>query len=343
MAQTRLPLKAIIALCRTLHVGLDAGLSPVKLFKQQAKSGPKEARDLCEAMAARLKAGDSFAAALAPHQHRFPQLFVQLTSVGEATGNQPRAYEELALYYENQLSARRQFLQAITWPALSYVAAVMVVALMVLILGLLGGAFDPTGIGLLGPTGAIIVLGVGYGIAAVVVGLYITLRDHDGFKSWFEAKALALPGLSAAYRCFAVQRFAMALGMAHEAGLRADESVRIGMQSTSNAKFQAKKEEVAAQLRSGTTIAKVMTRQTKDLFPEPFLDALQVAETSGQITEVMERQAEQYREDGLRHTKTLARIAGGVVYGCVALLIILVIVRIVMSIAGVYQEALDQI
>ena len=55
----RLPLSAIVSWCRALRHGINIGLSPVKIFKQQAKSGPSAARALATTLAERLAQGSS--------------------------------------------------------------------------------------------------------------------------------------------------------------------------------------------------------------------------------------------------------------------------------------------
>ena len=57
-----------------------------------------------------------------------------------------------------------------------------------------------------------------------------------------------------------------------------------------------------------------------------------VAEESGQITEVCERLADNYREEGERKLKLAAQLTGYAVYGLVAIFIIIAI----FSIAGQY-------
>lgn len=52
------------------------------------------------------------------------------------------------------------------------------------------------------------------------------------------------------------------------------------------------------------------------------------------------QQAEVYREEALRQMKGLTKIASGAVYALVGLLIIVVILRMVMSIGGVYSDAM---
>jgi type IV pilus assembly protein PilC len=331
MFSSRLPLPALIAWCRALRYGLHAGLSPVKVFRQQAKSGPAAVRPLADTIADRLKAGDSFEDALAPHRTKFPRLFHELVTVGEKAGKLVDVFEELERYFEAMQAARRSFLQALVWPGISYVLAVLTIAILVTVLALLGGHIDPLGLGFLGPMAGVLVLAVGFGFAGAVAVLYYATRDNDDLKRVVEGVGVRIPGLKGAYRSFALQRFSMALGMTHEAGMRADQAVALSFRATANGAYTKHGDAAAKTVRGGKTIVKALKPAGTDLFPEEFLDQLQVGEDSGQISEVMTRVAEQYREEGVRRTKFLALFFGALVYLLVAALIVVMIIRIAMK------------
>jgi type II secretory pathway component PulF len=350
MFSSRLSLPALIQWCRALRYGLHAGLSPVKVLRQQAKSGPLPVRPLADQLADALKDGESFADALKPHRTKFPKLFTELVAVGESAGKLPEVFEELEKYFEAQLDGRKKFLQALVWPALSYMAAVVTMSILASVLGVLappgGGAqsgpsLNPFGLNKFGAAAGLIVFALGFGFGAVVVFVYLITRDNDDLKQKVEAVGIKIPGLQGAYRSFALQRFSLALAMTHEAGMRADKAVFSSFQATSNNAYLKLAEPTAAVVRKGKKIAKALGAAGGALFPDEFLDQVTIGEESGQITEVMHRAAEQYREQGVRHAKMLAMIAGAVVYLMVALLVIALIISLVMSIAGVYNSFLN--
>jgi type IV pilus assembly protein PilC len=331
MLSSRIPLPALVAWCRALRHGLYAGLSPVKILRQQAKSGPAAVRPLAGTLAERLNDGDSFEDALVPYRARFPRLFLELVTVGEKSGKLVDVFEELERYFEAQQDARKKFLQAITWPVIMYVAAVVIIAILVTVLALLGGHIDPFGLGFLGPAAGLVVLTAGFGFGAVMLGFYFLARDNDDLKQFLEGFGIRVPGLRGAYRSFALQRFSLALGITHESGMRADQAVALSFRATANSAYTRHTEPTAQAVRKGKTITEALTSVGTDLFPEEFLDALQVGEDSGQISEVMARISEQYRDEATRRTKFLALVFGGLVYAMMGLLLIVLIIRIAMK------------
>jgi len=328
--------------CRALRFGLDAGLSPVKLFKQQAKSGPAEGREVAKDIAERLAEGDSMADAIRQHRTRFPVLFLELVEVGEQARRLGETFRELETYFEASASAARQFRAAMIWPAFTYCGAVLIVAMMLLVLGTLASPgtkpFDPLGLGLLGVSGAITFLAIVGALTAIAIISVLFLKNHPSTREKFIAFGFRLPGVAACVRAFALYRFSVATAMTHEAGMPADRSLRSAFRATANARYAAAEQKAVKVVKGGRTVSKALAGAGRELFPEEYLDAVGIGEVTGNVSEVMNKQADIYREDALRKMKGLTKLAGGALYAMVGLLVIVVIVRMVMSIGGVYSD-----
>jgi type IV pilus assembly protein PilC len=332
---SQVPLPALVQWCRALKHGIDIGLSPVRIFRQQAKSGPAALRPLAEKMADRLEDGDSLHDALKPDANRFPLLFVELIAVGEQTGRLTETFTELEHYFETVIQARKQFQVALLWPGIMYVGAILVIAVMLAILGAIAPspeqALDPLGLGLVGPSGAVKFLIAAGLFTAIVVMVFFYVRDNDRLRGKAEALLLAVPALGGCFRAFALQRFALALHMTQEAGLRVDRGLHLSFRATANEAYMRHADAAAKQARSGAEVATVLASCGPRLFPDEFLDAVQVGETTGQLAEVMQRQAKFYRDEAGRKLRVLTMFAGLAVYGMVGLLIIVMIFKIAMA------------
>jgi type IV pilus assembly protein PilC len=341
MFSKKVPLAALIQWCRALRHGLDVGLSPVKVFRQQAKSGPHQVRPLAAQLADELAEGESVAAALKPHQNRFPMLFVALVTVGEQSGRLAETFGELEQYFETVQSSRKDFLRALIWPGISYFGAILVIALLLLILGLIG---DPFRLGkMAGVEGAMLWLTATGLFTAAVVSLYLFARDNEVVRGKIEGLALYIPGLSGCFRAFALQRFSMAMHMTAEAGLKADKSLQHSFRATSNEQYTRHAESAAKEARKGEPVADILPRYGSALFPDEFLDSINIGETTGQLAEVMEKQAEYYRAEAGRKLKVLTMLAGGAVYLMVGMFIIVLIFMIAQQVMKPYNDAMNAV
>ena len=76
-------------------------------------------------------------------------------------------------------------------------------------------------------------------------------------------------------------------------------------------------------------------------FPQQFIDALQVAEESGETVESMGRLSDRYREESQAALRVLTTIAGVAVWVIVATLIIVLIFRLAGFYLGTINDALN--
>ena len=102
----RADLPSLIQWCRACKHGLDIGLSPVKVFRQQAKSGPGSLRSAAGIIADKLEKGESIADALAESGTVFPPLVHEIVGMSERAGRLPDAFGELNPV-EREFAARR--------------------------------------------------------------------------------------------------------------------------------------------------------------------------------------------------------------------------------------------
>lgn len=330
---------ALVQWCRALKHGADIGISPVKSFRQQAKSGPQQGRRLASDLADRLARGDKLEDALEPDRDRFPLLFVELTVLGEQTGRLTETFGELEHYYEAVVTARKQLYAALTWPVIQYVGAILTIFLMLLVLGLLGGA-DPLGLGLASTAGAFAFLLVMVLFTAAMVWAFFVVRENEGLRGKIEAVVLKVPVLGNCFRTFALQRFSLATFMTFEAGLRADKGLALAFRATANDAYRKAADRAVKQVRGGDDVHSSLSGCGRHLFPDDFLDAVQVGEVSGQLTEVMRKQADRYRDEATRQLKTLTSFAGGAVYAMVGLMLVVLIFKMAMTVyIGPLQDA----
>lgn len=323
-SSSKCPLPALVAWCRTFKHSIGAGLDPIKVFRQQAKSGPRALRGLAKEIADRLAAGDSLEDALEPHRNRFPPLFVELVAVGEQSGRLEATFDELANYYETTLKVQRDFRSQMAYPAIQFVAAVLIVSALIFVLGLLGSKMDPLGLGLTGTTGALTVLLVAFGIAGGLLYLFKLSADNVRWRARMEGACLYLPGWGPALLNFALHRFCIALMMTTEAALRAEKVLHYCFRATANSAFMRGEERAVAVVKKGGELRDAI-KASGAPFPPEFHDMIVVAEESGRTTELMETLTESYREEGSRKLKDAARYTAWAMYALGAIMLIVLI------------------
>lgn len=335
------PLNELVRFCHLARHGLSAGLSLPDVFRQQADRGPPRLRPIVAAISERLERGDSLEDALKSEGHKLPPLFLTMSAVGEQSGHLPEAFAELGRYFELQSQLRRQFLIDIFWPALEFGGAIFVIATMLLILGLVGAPIDPFGIGT-GWSGAGRWLLLVFGTLAILYGSYRLLKRLFRRKAGVERLLLRIPVIGSCLEAIALSRFCLAMRLTMGAGLPVKTAVRRSLEATDNAAYPARYQEAAAVLRRGDDLSTIL--RACDIFPSEFLNIVESAEESGRVPEVMEKQSQFYQEESSLRLKILTRFAAFGVWGIVAVLIIVAIVRLyLVAYIGPINQLLNEI
>jgi type IV pilus assembly protein PilC len=329
MFSSRLPLSALIELCRSLRHYLGAGLTLTDVFEQQARRGPARFRPAAARIAADLNQGDSLEDALKREAKLFPPLLLSLASVGERTGMLPEVFAELERYFQRQKELRNQFIARITWPVVQFVLAIGVLALLIFIMGQIGGPggrFDPLGLGLFGARGAAIFLGV---VAAVLGGVYligVLLSRSLGGRVGVAKALLSVPAIGPCLQALALGRFCLALRLTTESGMPIGRALKLSLRATGNRAYAAAVEDVQRVVGEGHEITRALSGT--GLFPADFERTIEVAEESGSLSEVLRHQGDHYHEEASRRLGALTALLGYGIWAMVGLFIIVAIFRI---------------
>ncbi|HZU36128.1 MAG TPA: type II secretion system F family protein [Gemmataceae bacterium] len=330
----QIPQGSLIELCRALRHNLDAGLPIVRVLRQQAERGPVVVRPVAGRISEELQKGESLTDALRGEKAYFPPLFLQLTAVGEETGNLPEVLGELENYYLLQQRLWRLFISLITWPVVEFIASVLIIAGLLLILGIVAdftnnkAPIDPIGLGL-GPAGAMRWLGLVVGSIVLVGGSYLLVSRNIEGRAKVDAFLLRVPVLGPTLMALALSRFCLALRLTLETGMPIARSLQLSLRATGNAAFEAAAPGVKKNLLAGKDLA-IALRSTR-LFPYTFMDMITIAEEGGRVPEMMRHQADYYEEELRRRMTRLTQVASYAIWLAIAILIIIAIFRIFLT------------
>jgi type IV pilus assembly protein PilC len=332
------PYDALAQWCRAIRHGHGAGLPLVRMFEMQAKSGPANLRDAASRIAGKLQSGVTLEDALSVEGPNLPEMFIALAAVGERSGRIPEVFGQLEEYYRLQGQMRREFRAQSTLPVIVFIGAVLVIALTIFLMGLLASsestATAPIGFGLTGASGAIIFLVV---VGSVVGGTLLAIKlltSTVAKRAAFEAWLLRVPVVGPCVQAAALSRFCLALRLTLDSSLSIGKALKLSLTATGNGAFQRQADRIVKRLKKGEELVKAIGKDS--VFPAEFIATLNVGEESGQIPEVMARQAEHYREETARRAKALTRMLAGGIYALVAIFVIVAI----FLMASVYLQAI---
>jgi len=327
----RIKIHDLARLCRRLATALEAGIDVRTVWSREAeRARGRAARTRFRAVSEAVGRGESIREALARSGDFFPLLFRELADMGDQTGHLDEAFARLGEHYEEQLKRRRIFLAVITWPLVQLALAVAIVGFLIWIMGVINPSgdhpIDPLGLGLLGTRGLLIYVAF---LATVGVLLAVIVQAVRRGLVWtrpIQRAATRLPLLGRALEAVALGRLTWSLHLTLDAGMEIRRAVRLSLRSTRNARFIDTTGPIEAAITSGDPLYETFLRT--GVYPNHFLDALQVGEQSGKLVESMGLLSRQYRDQAQNGLNILAVVAGFAVWMIVAGIIIALIFRL---------------
>jgi type IV pilus assembly protein PilC len=339
---SRIPPMPLASFCRNIRHMLESGITLAKAMRQQAKKGPASVREVAGRLADRLEAGQDLQTALPEEADHFPPIFMALSGVAEDTGRLPEILEQMEEYFEMQYRLKRDFISQITLPAIQFAfIGFIFIPAVIYLLGALesfAGKNPFSVLGLKGETGVTIWYCAMTAFIILIVGGYWAARNLLHFGPTVDRILLSIPALGGALMSLALTRFCLALHMTMESGMSTAEAMRLTLRATNNYAFIGVTDRVVINIKEGEDL--VVALREAALFPEDFLLVVENAELTGQVPEIMLRQAKIHHENAVRRLKILASVAAKACYVCYALFAIMLIINLAMQYVNTINDAM---
>ncbi len=338
----RIRMKSLSQTCRSLSTLLHSGVEIKKAFAVAAdKTTDPRCRRAMQNIGEGISRGDDVSTAMRQQEDAFPDLVIDMVHVAEQTGMLPEILAHLADHYENSLRLRITFLTSLVWPAFQLLSAIFVIALTILVIGWIrvsrgGDDFDILGLGLTGAKGATTWLFCTLGpLAGLLVGYLILAKTFSG-KRFLDSMLMQIPVVGGCMRSFAIARFSWAFYLTQQTGMPIGRSLDASLRATANGAFIAASPQICCLVRSGEHLTDAL--DAVGLFPNDFIQMVDVGETSGTVPEALHRLSPQFEEQARRSLVALTAALGWGVWALVAVFIIFLVFSIFLQYIGMISE-----
>jgi general secretion pathway protein F len=256
------------------------------LLAASEQSEKPRLKSMLLAVRARVMEGHTLAQGLSQFPHVFPEIFRSTVAAGEHTGHLDGVLERLADYAETRQQLRQKIGLAMLYPViLSVVALVIVTMLMVYVVPKITAVYIQS-------KKALPVL------TEVLIWISDTLR-HDGIYLLI-LLVIAAFGVSYLFRNPALvgrlvrglntARFTRTLSILAGSGVPVLDALRISGEVVENIPMREAVAEASVKVREGTSISQALGRSR--LFPPITVHLIASGETSGQLSQMLERAAQ---------------------------------------------------
>jgi type II secretory pathway component PulF len=336
--------KQLAEFCRRMGICLNAGLTLTDTIKREAtRSGqPKVWQDIANS----LQQGETLAESLKPHHKQLGEVFPVIVEVGEESGHLAETFVELADYYDELLEVRRNFTKSLFLPIVELVAALVIIGLVILLLGVIqgitGNTVDILGFGLVGVRGLIVYVCFLACVAAIITAVYFWIKRSVQRSRIVHYFLNNIPRIGRLFRLLSLMKLTWAMYLTMKTGMDIRRALTLSFSTAGYAPISDTLPALLDTIERGGNLTEAFTDLSSGIFPvfdNDFVTAIETGEQTGDLPEVMQRLSKRYLAEGLMQLKAVSVIGGFLLYGMIMAFIVFIIFRIAMFYIGTINAA----
>lgn len=255
-------------------------------------------KNMMMAVRSKVVEGHSLADSMGDFPYVFDQLFRAMVAAGEKSGHLDTVLERLADYTEKKQQTRNVMIQAMVYPTIMVLVALVIVTLLLThVVPKIVGQFDSMGQELPGVTQFLIAMSEWVQayifhtlfIFISVIFLFRHLMRNDKFRLQMHRRILSMPIFGKVIKGLNTSRFASTLSILTASAVPILEGMRISGQVLLNDYIKKLVLEAAGMVQEGSSL-KVSLGKTK-VFPPMMMHMIASGEKSGELQQMLSRAA----------------------------------------------------
>jgi len=304
---------AVIFFCRQIAMLFESGIDIVtalELMKSQETN--RAFKRVMTEIISDIRSGSRFSAAIKKYPDVFPPICHRLLTVGERTGGMETVLRQIADYMEKELNARKGVKNAMLYPVIVTVVALIVVAVLVtFVLPAFTNLYKNLSLKL--PTQTRILLNsvdflhayglhILIGLGAVIAGAVGYFRTKRGKYDW-DNISLKMPLFGRINLLSELARFCRSLALLFKAGLPLTEIMPLLVEGSNNLVIKEALRDVEKGMFRGEGLSKPMSRKT--IFLPMLVQMVRIGEETGGLDANLLALAESYETESQDKTKAV--------------------------------------
>ncbi len=300
-----------------------------------------------EQIADQVKSGNTFSDGLSQQPKIFDRLYINMIRAGEAGGVLDVVLGRLAGFMEKAQRTKKKVKAAMVYPIVVVGVAVSIVALLMVVVvpkfqtifdDMLGGAALP------GPTLLVVAISnflrdnilISLGlIGAFVLAIKFALRTEPGSKC-FNWCAIHLPKIGDLVGKVNIARITRTFGTLLSSGVPILQAITITKDITANTFYTNALARIHDSVRDGESLAAPMGRET--IFPDMVTSMVDVGEETGELSEMLNRIADNYDEDVDNAVAGITSIIEPVMIVFLAVVVGFIVIALFLPIVAIIKE-----
>lgn len=347
VTQARLKGTDLMHLSRQLSAFLRAGIPILDALAVISDESDRPAvRRVVDAIIEDLRAGERLSDAIDRHPRDFPEWYRGILRSAELTGRLDEVLDQLSSYIERDVEARRKIQQAMIYPAIVFVMAlVTVLVLSIYVLPKFEDFFTSLDADLPLPTRMLLgstrfLAGWWWLISAVIGGLgaaaVLATRVRRGRYAWHRL-LIALPIIGPAIRYAKIERFTRLMSSMVDAGVPLPAAMSVATGSLGNLVYQDALGRARVAMMQGSGLAQPIA--ATGLFPGIASQMIRVGEDTGTLDSQLQVAASFYERELDYKIKKVATAIEPAVILVMGGIVGFVAVALVSAMYGIFRTA----
>ena len=343
---TRVKPQEIAMFSRQLALLLESGTdiaTSLDLLQEQTDS--ETLRKIIGDVASDIRSGSSLSIAFSKHPRAFSSMYYRAIAAGEQGGNLEVVLRQMAMHIEKSVTTENQIRNALTYPFIVVLIAVIVVIILVsFVLPAFTGMYDQFGVEL--PLTTRILMGITdwaskYGvylilaIIAAALGVVFYIRTPGG-KHWWDTTVLKLPVLGRIAHLGELGRCCRTMALLIRIGLPLPEVMAMTIFNSNNKVVADNLTGVQQDLIRGEGLSRPMAKRA--LFLPLMTQMVSVGEETGNLDNTLDTVADSFEMESSEKTRAAVALIQPVMTIIIGLLVGFVVLAMVSAMYSIYGQ-----
>ncbi|MDH4269780.1 MAG: type II secretion system F family protein [Dehalococcoidia bacterium] len=341
---TRIKPQEVVMFSRQLALLLESGTDiATSLDLLQEQTDNQILNKTIGEVASDIRGGTSLSVAFSRHPRAFSSMYYRAIAAGEQGGKLEVVLRQMASHIEKSIGTEKQIRNALTYPFIVVLVAVIVVIVLVtFVLPAFTGMYKQFGVEL--PLMTRILMGITdwasrYGVYLIIgilvaaFAVYFYIRTPGG-KRWWDATVLKLPVLGRIVHLGELGRCCRTMALLIRIGLPLPEVMAMTIFNSNNKVMGDNLTEVQQELIRGEGLSRPMAKRA--LFLPLMTQMVKVGEETGNLDNTLDTVADSFEMESGEKTKSAVALIQPVMTIIIGLLVGFVVLAMVSAMYSIY-------
>lgn len=337
--------KELAIFCKMFQSILAAGVTVIEALGMLAEQTENKKFKACiETVHDDVQKGETLAGAFGKHPKFFPEMMIQMTAAGEASGSLEVSFDRLSTHFEKDAHLKALVAKSMVYPIILICVIVGVVILMMtVIVPQFTASFDEIGADLPGITKAVMAVSdlivnywfVAVAVIAAVVFFLKAFKKTERGAMLFGKLALRMPLFGNLSVKTASARFTRTLSTLIASGMSLVEAIHITAKIMTNEVVKQAMFKAEQEVTQGVPLSTPLMES--EVFPAMVPQMVRIGEETGSMEEMLSKIADYYDEEVEMATEALVSAMEPLIIIVMAGTVVPIILAVLMPMFSMYS------